>query len=247
MKPRVHFRDFGRAAYRPVWEEQERLFAAMLERKSARRKAGMEGGAGEGDLAPPDGHLFFVEHSHVFTLGKSGDAGHLLADAEVLAARGAEYVPINRGGDITYHGPGQLVGYPLLDLEQFFTDIGRYMRTLEEAIVRTCADYGLATGRIAGLTGVWVDPNLPTARKIAALGVKSSRWVTMHGFAFNVDPDLSYFGMIVPCGIVDRGVTSLAREIGRPVTVAEVAPRVQAHLTELFGWELIEDTLSCSE
>ena len=184
--------------------------------------------------------VLLLEHEPVYTAGRRTDPLDRPLD-------GTPVVEVDRGGRITWHGPGQLVGYPLLDLEQFFTDIGRYMRTLEEAIVRTCADYGLETGRIAGLTGVWVDPTRPTARKIAALGVKSSRWVTMHGFAFNVDPDLSYFGMIVPCGIVDRGVTSLAREIGRPVTVAEVAPRVQAHLTELFGWELIEDTLPCSE
>jgi lipoyl(octanoyl) transferase len=239
MKPRVHFRDFGKADYRPVWDEQERVFAEMLARKSARRS--------EPGLAPPDSHLFFVEHAHVFTLGKSGDAGNVLAQPDELAARGAEVVPINRGGDITYHGPGQLVGYPLLDLEQFFTDIGRYMRTLEEAIIRTCSDFGVETGRIAGLTGVWVEPDRPTARKIAALGVKSSRWVTMHGFAFNVDPDLSYFGLIVPCGIVDRGVTSLARELGRPVAVADVAPAVRDHLTELFGWDLQLNELPFSE
>jgi lipoyl(octanoyl) transferase len=211
----------------------------MLERKSARRKAGVEGGAGEGDLAPPDGHLFFVEHSHVFTLGKSGDAGHLLADAEVLAARGAEYVPINRGGDITYHGPGQLVGYPILDLDEHFTDIHRYLRTLEEVIIATLADYGLSGDRSPGETGVWLDVGTPFARKICAMGVRASRWVTMHGWAFNLNTDLRYFEYIIPCGIKDKAVTSLHRELGRSVDEAEVKERVAAHFARLFDVDLV--------
>jgi len=150
-----------------------------------------------------------------------------------------EYFPINRGGDITYHGPGQLVGYPILDLDQFFTDIGKYMRFLEEAIIRTCADYGIEAGRIDGLTGVWIDAAKGLgARKIAALGVKSSRWVTMHGFAFNLNTDLTFFDLIVPCGIGDRGVTSLARECGQPIDEQKAAERVLHHLTALFGWNL---------
>jgi lipoyl(octanoyl) transferase len=153
---------------------------------------------------------------------------------------GVEYFPINRGGDITYHGPGQLVGYPILDLDQFYTDIGRFMRMLEEAIIRTCADYGVLASRIEGLTGVWIDADQGMdARKIAALGVKCSRWVTMHGFAFNLNTDLDFFKLIVPCGIDDRGVTSLAQECGKEINQMEVSERMIGHLTELFDWNLI--------
>jgi lipoyl(octanoyl) transferase len=181
-----------------------------------------------------------VEHPHVLTLGKSGDPGNVVVSQERLEALGVEYFPINRGGDITYHGPGQLVGYPILDLDQFYTDIGKYMRMLEEAIIRTCADYGLEASRIEGLTGVWVDAGQGLkARKIAALGVKCSRWVTMHGFAFNLNTDLDFFNLIVPCGINDRGVTSLAKESGRAIDEAEAANRLKTHLTDLFDWNLI--------
>jgi lipoyl(octanoyl) transferase len=192
----------------------------IIQRKIARRNANVEGveAPPDSDLALPDSHLLFVEHPHVLTLGKTGNASHVVVTEEHLAQLGVEYFPINRGGDITYHGPGQLVGYPILDLEQFYTDIGKYMRMLEEAIIRTCRDFGVETGRIEGLTGVWVNPELGLgARKIAALGVKCSRWVTMHGFAFNVNTDLHFFDLIVPCGLQDRGVTSLAKECGHPI------------------------------
>ena len=190
-------------------------------------------------LALPDSQLIFVEHPHVLTLGKSGDANHVVASPDRLKALGVEYYPINRGGDITYHGPGQLVGYPILDLDQYFNDIGKYMRYLEEAIVRTCADYGVRAGRIDGLTGVWVDAEKGmNARKVAALGVKCSRWVTMHGFAFNLNTDLNFFDLIVPCGIGDRGVTSLAKECGQKIDEGQAKSKVLRHLTDLFGWEI---------
>lgn len=214
---------------------------AIVQRKIARKKAGMgERDASEDpELDLPDNHLIFVEHPHVLTLGKSGDPGNVVVSQERLEALGVEYFPINRGGDITYHGPGQLVGYPILDLDQFYTDIGKYMRMLEEAIIQTCADYGLEASRIEGLTGVWVDADQGLkARKIAALGVKCSRWVTMHGFAFNLNTDLDFFNLIVPCGINDRGVTSLAKESGRAIDEAEAANRLKTHLTDLFDWNL---------
>ena len=240
MRHRVHVRDLGGMRYAEAWALQEELFGAMVQRKIARRRSGLGEceASGDPELALPEGHMLYVEHPHVVTLGKSGKEAHLVASPEQLERLGVDYFPINRGGDITYHGPGQLVGYPLLDLDQIFTDIGKYMRTLEEAIIRTCADYGLVTSRIDGLTGVWLDADRGMqARKIAALGVKSSRWVTMHGFAFNVATDLAFFDLIVPCGIVGRGVTSLERELGRPVPLEEVRERVHGHLRSLFDWE----------
>ena len=185
-------------------------------------------------------YLLFCEHPHVYTLGKSGKEGHLLANDAFLQTIGATYYKINRGGDITYHGPGQLVGYPILDLDNFFTDIHRYMRTLEEAIILTLADYGIDAGRIDGLTGVWIDHEQQRhPRKICAMGVKASRWVTMHGFALNVNTDLSYFNHIVPCGISDKAVTSIQQELGRAVAMSEVIERVSQHLAALFEMELI--------
>lgn len=242
MQPQVHFHSLGHQAYEPVWRQQEALLKAAVDLKIARRKAGLEGTDRSDDpaLDLPENHLFFVEHPHVLTLGKSGHEEHVVASPERLNELGVSYYPINRGGDITYHGPGQLVGYPILDLEQFFTDIGKYMRCLEEAIIRTCADYGVEAERIEGLTGVWVDADQGLgARKIAALGVKCSRWVTMHGFAFNLNTDLDFFDLIVPCGIGDRGVTSLARECGRAIDEADAQDRVLGHLTDTFGWKLV--------
>ena len=240
MRPDVHFHDLGRADYEPVWQRQEALLKAAVDLKIARRKAGLEGAETSPDLGLPDNHLFFVEHPHVLTLGKSGHEDHVVASPERLAELGVAYYPINRGGDITYHGPGQLVGYPILDLEQFFTDIGKYMRFLEEAIIRTCADYGVEAGRVEGLTGVWIDVEKGLgARKIAALGVKCSRWVTMHGFAFNLNTDLAFFDLIVPCGIGDRGVTSLAAECGHAIDESEAKSRVLHHLGQVFNWNLV--------
>ena len=242
MRPDVHFHDLGHAEYEPVWQRQEALLKAAVDLKIARRKAGLEGVETSPELGLPDNHLFFVEHPHVLTLGKSGHEDHVVASTERLAELGVAYFPINRGGDITYHGPGQLVGYPILDLEQFFTDIGKYMRFLEEAIIRTCADYGVEAGRVEGLTGVWIDVEKGLgARKIAALGVKCSRWVTMHGFAFNLNTDLAFFDLIVPCGIGDRGVTSLAAECGHTIDEDEAKSRVLHHLGEVFGWNLVDE------
>jgi lipoyl(octanoyl) transferase len=177
--------------------------------------------------------LLTVEHPPVFTLGKSGDETNLLASSESLRGLGATFVKTDRGGDITFHGPGQLVGYPIIDLDRFFTDIGRYLRTLEQVIIRTCASYGLDAGRVTGRTGVWIDAGLPEERKICAMGIRCSRWVTMHGFALNVNTDLEFFDRIVPCGIADRGVTSLATELGRPVDEEECRSRV----IDMFGAE----------
>jgi lipoyl(octanoyl) transferase len=184
--------------------------------------------------------LLFVEHPHVYTMGKSGDLGNLLADDERLKAINAEFFRTNRGGDITYHGPGQLVGYPILDLDEYFTDIHRYLRTLEEVIIATLADYGLKGDRSPGETGVWLDVGSPFARKICAMGVRASRWVTMHGWAFNLNTDLRYFEYIIPCGIKDKAVTSLQRELGRPVDESEVKALVAGHFARLFEVDLAE-------
>jgi lipoyl(octanoyl) transferase len=232
-KPVVSFRDLGLAPYKETWDFQEELFERNVQRKLQNRLEGKADGEGTEDV------LLFVEHPHVYTLGKSGDAFHLLVSEEKLKEIGATYYPINRGGDITYHGPGQIVGYPLLDLEHFFTDIHKYMRYLEEAIIRTIAHYGLVGGRIDGLTGVWLDiDDSKKARKIAALGVKCSRWLTMHGFAFNVNTDLNYFNHIVPCGITDKTVTSLSKELGREMDIEEVKRILLQELAEVFQFEI---------
>ncbi|MCB0395249.1 MAG: lipoyl(octanoyl) transferase LipB [Flavobacteriales bacterium] len=227
------FVDLGMKAYQPAWDLQEELFSRIIAWKMQSRNAGTP-------TAPPPHYLLFCEHPHVYTLGKTGADENLLINNQELAEKEATYVRINRGGDITYHGPGQIVGYPILDLERFFTDIHRYMRSLEEGVIRTLADYGIEAGRIEGLTGVWLDPEDPgKARKICALGVKSSRWVTMHGFAFNVDTDLSYFGHIVPCGITDKGVTSMAKELNARPDMEEVKARLKDHLADVFGMTLV--------
>lgn len=237
----VRVRDLGRKDYKPCWDLQEEIFQDMVKAKIARRNAGLSttepGPEGDRDLALPESQMLWVEHPHVLTLGKSGAAANVVAPPERLKELGVQYYPINRGGDITYHGPGQLVGYPILDLDQFFTDIHKYLRFLEEAVIRTCAEYGVKAGRIEGLTGVWIDPKSGSAaRKICAFGVKCSRWVTMHGLALNVNTDLDFFNLIVPCGISDRGVTSLARETGAPVNVEEVKSHMTRHLAALFEW-----------
>lgn len=218
----------GRVEYEAAWTLQKQLQARLVE---AKRRT------------PPVARphvMLFVEHPPVYTLGKSGDAAHLLLSAEALAARGATFFHIDRGGDITYHGPGQLVGYPILDLDRFFTDIHRYLRELEEAIILTCADYGLAAGRVEGRTGVWIGPDARgPERKVCALGIRCSRWVTMHGFALNVNTDLDFFSHIVPCGITDRGVTSLAAELGHPVDAADARARVAHHFATRFEADVV--------
>jgi len=229
----LYVRNLGVQPYEEAWAYQESLLAGTLERKKQNREAIERGET----PAPTPNYLLLCEHPHVYTLGKSGKPEHLLLDEAGLTHHGATFHRINRGGDITYHGPGQLVGYPILDLDNFFTDIHRYLRVLEEAVILTLADFGLSAGRIAGLTGVWLDweEGAPNPRKICAMGVKCSRWVTMHGFALNVNTDLSYFGHIIPCGIDDKAVTSLQQELGHAVPLDEVAARLVPHLATLLG------------
>jgi lipoyl(octanoyl) transferase len=234
INKKVRFEELGLVDYQQAWDYQEKLLAENVALKAQNRNLSPE------QQQSTTNHLLFCQHPHVYTLGKSGHLENLLLSETQLNDVNATFYKINRGGDITYHGPGQLVGYPILDLENFFTDIHRYMRTLEEGIILTCADYGLSTGRIDGLTGVWLDfETRQNPRKICALGVKCSRWVTMHGFAFNVNTDLSYFGNIVPCGITDKAVTSLQQELGRELSLPEVAEKLRKHLVDLFGMELI--------
>ncbi len=229
----VFFKDLGLIDYKEAWDFQEKTFAEIVAKKIENRTAE--------EATLTENYLFFCEHPHVYTLGKSGKASNLLLDDAGLEAKEANFYPVNRGGDITYHGPGQLVGYPILDLENFFTDIHKYMRLLEEAIILTLADYSISAGRIAGLTGVWLDfESLKNPRKICAMGVKSSRWVTMHGFALNVNPDLDYFGNIVPCGIDDKAVTSMQKELGNTINIKEVADKLKNHLKILFEMDLVE-------
>jgi lipoyl(octanoyl) transferase len=230
MNKKVEFIDWGLTDYQEAWSRQEVIFDQTVALKIQNRTNGAE-------LETPN-YLIFCEHPHVYTLGKSGKPENLLLDAQGLAEKGATYHKINRGGDITYHGPGQIVGYPILDLDNFFTDIHLYLRTLEEAVILTLADYGIASGRYAGFTGVWLDADNEKARKICAMGVRCSRWVTMHGFAFNVNADLDYFKNIVPCGIDDKDVTSMERELGYVFDMDEVKDKLKQHIAMLFGMTL---------
>lgn len=228
------YEHWGLIDYQQAWDRQEAIFKSVVDLKIANRKAG------EGQEEPTSNTLVFCHHPHVYTLGKSGNPDNLLLDQAGLKAYQATYYKINRGGDITYHGPGQIVGYPILDLENFFTDIHKYLRLLEEAIILTLEEYDISAGRIDGLTGVWIDHEKQiNPRKICAMGVKSSRWVTMHGFAFNINTDLSYFSHIVPCGIDDKAVTSLAAELGREINVTEVENKLIRHLTGLFDMKVM--------
>ena len=231
MNKKVNFQDLGRKDYKETWDYQEQLFKSILDTKIKNRRedAGLE----------TQNHLLFVEHDHVYTLGKSGDLENLLANEGLLKNIGATFYKINRGGDITYHGPGQITGYPILDLDNFFTDIHKYLRFLEEVFIKILADYGLKGERSDGETGVWLDVGTPFARKICALGVRASRWVTMHGFAFNVNTNLGYFDHIIPCGIEDKAVTSLAAELNREVDMEEVKSKIQKYFVELFEAELV--------
>jgi len=236
----VHFRHLGRIGYAEAWDLQERLLASNVEAKSAwhRQSAELRTTSPRPDTLH---HLLLCEHPPVYTLGKSGKAEHLLLSEEVMASRGVTLHKTNRGGDITFHGPGQLVGYPILDLERIKPDIGRYLRDLEEVIIRTLATYGLHGGRSAGETGVWLDPEVSgRARKICAMGVRCSRWITMHGFALNVNTDLNYFQMIVPCGIQNKQVSSLQKELGREVNIQEVEDKIKKHFKEVFGLDCTE-------
>ncbi len=234
MNKKVALQDLGRKDYKETWDYQEQLFKAIVDAKVKNRREGI-------NLETPN-HFLFVEHPHVYTLGKSGDIGNLLVDDKVLAAKGATFYKINRGGDITYHGPGQIVGYPILDLDNFFTDIHKYLRFLEEMVIRTLAEYGLKAERSEGETGVWLDVGTPFARKICAMGVRASRWVTMHGFALNVNADLGYFDLMIPCGIKDKAVTSLNVELGKKeVNMEEVKQKLLKHFIDLFEAELVKE------
>ena len=229
----TRFIDLGLIDYKEAWDRQTELFNKILSVKSENRNRS------EADQTVTDNYLLFCEHPHVYTLGKSGDESNLLIKKEELSTIGATYYHINRGGDITYHGPGQLVVYPVVDLENFFTDIHQYMRLLEEAVIQTLGEFNIESGRIAGLTGVWLDPEHKTkARKICAMGVKTSRWVTLHGLALNVNTDLTYFSHMIPCGINDKAVTSLDQELGRTVDMNEVKAIVKEKLAHLFRMEL---------
>jgi lipoyl(octanoyl) transferase len=229
----VQFVDLKLIEYKQAWDLQETLLNRIATVKLANR------GLDDASKGGTNNYLLFCQHPHVYTLGKSGDESHLLLQESFLSTIGATYFKTNRGGDITYHGPGQLVGYPILDLENFYTDIHLYLRMLEEAIIKTCEGFGLIAGRIEGLTGVWIDPTSDKARKICALGVKASRWISMHGFALNVNTDLTYFSHIVPCGIATRGVTSLQQELGREMDLQSVSDVVAGHLVDLFKMELV--------
>jgi lipoyl(octanoyl) transferase len=230
MNKKVEYIDWGLIDYQQAWEQQEEIFNATVAIKTQNRT--------NGTLNETPNFLVFCEHPHVYTLGKSGHPENLLLDEQGLQEKEAVYYKINRGGDITYHGPGQLVGYPILDMDNFFTDIHLYLRTLEEAVILTLKDYEIEAGRYTGFTGVWLDADNEKARKICALGVRCSRWVTMHGFAFNVNTDLNYFKNIVPCGIDDKDVTSMKRELGYELNLEEVKGRLKRHLADLFQMEL---------
>ena len=227
MNKTVTIQELGLKDYKETWDYQESLFKAIVDTKIKNRREAA-------NLQTPN-YFLFVEHPHVYTLGKSGDMSNLLVDEKQLAEKGATFYKVNRGGDITYHGPGQIVGYPILDLDNFFTDIHKYLRFLEEMIILTLAEYGLKAERSPGETGVWLDVGTPFARKICAMGVRASRWVTMHGFALNVNADLGYFDNMIPCGIRGKAVTSLNVELGRQtVDETEVKDKLLKHFANLF-------------
>ncbi|OEK03257.1 lipoyl(octanoyl) transferase [Roseivirga sp. 4D4] len=229
--------NLGTDDYKRVWDYQESIFKKTVDQKIFNRKTEYPK-----DQVTTNNYLILCEHPHVYTLGKSGSIDNLLLDDQGLKDHYAQFYRINRGGDITYHGPGQLVAYPILDLDHFFTDIHKYLRFLEEAIILTLADFGLSAGRIDGLTGVWIDfeEGAKDPRKICAMGVKSSRWVTMHGLALNVNTDLSYFEHIVPCGIDDKAVTSMNKELGRHVEISEVQEKLTHYIAEVFEMDIIQ-------
>ena len=228
----VQIQDLGLKDYQETWEYQSTLLQEIVDLKIANRKA-------QTDL-PTSNYFLFVEHPHVYTLGKSGDLSNLLLNEAQLEAKGARFYKINRGGDITYHGPGQIVGYPILDLENFFTDIHKYLRFLEDVIINTIAEYGLKGERSKGETGVWLDVGTPFARKICAMGIRTSRWVTMHGFALNVNANLGYFDNIIPCGIKGKAVSSMHAELGKEIPLEEVKEKILKHFKTAFEVERFE-------
>ena len=233
MNKKVFFEDLGLIDYKKCWDYQEFLFSKILAVKSENRK--------NNTFKETTNYLLFCEHPHVYTLGKNGKKSNLLVNEKFLKQKGANFYKINRGGDITYHGPGQIVGYPILDLDNFFTDIGKYLRLLEEAVILTLREYGLNGERSIGETGVWLDVGGKNARKICALGVKSSRWITMHGLALNVNSDLSYFNHIIPCGIVGKNVTSMQKELGEEVEINNLKNKLKKKLMLLFEMEPYEN------
>jgi lipoyl(octanoyl) transferase len=231
MNRKVKLQDLGLKQFKETWDYQEQLFKSIIDTKIKNRREAL--------ALETANYFLFVEHPHVYTLGKSGDMTNLLVDEAQLAKKGAAFYKINRGGDITYHGPGQIVGYPILDLDNFFTDIHKYLRFLEEMVILTLAEYGLKAERSDGETGVWLDVGTPFARKICAMGVRASRWVTMHGFALNVNADLGYFDLMIPCGIKGKAVTSLNIELGKKDVDAEkVKEKLLKHFQVLFDAEL---------
>lgn len=243
MKQQVHFKDLRQMRYKDAWDYQEALLRQNLEIKSQLRQFQTanidEAGEIAGELITTH-HLLMVEHPPVYTLGKSGDVKNILISETEMRIRGIEYYPTNRGGDITFHGPQQIVGYPILDLEKFETDIGKYLRKLEEVIILTLDDYGLKGERSKGETGVWIDPDVKgKERKICAMGVRCSRWITMHGFAFNINTDLNYFKNIIPCGIEDKQVTSLEKELGNTIDFEQAKQKVKYNFEKVFDVELI--------
>ena len=234
MNKKVILQDLGLKDYKETWDYQEQLFQETLDIKIKNRRE-------EANLETPN-HFVLVEHPHVFTLGKTGDFSNLLVDEKQLERKGAKFYKTNRGGDITYHGPGQIVGYPILDLDNFFTDIHKYLRLLEEMVILTLSEYGITAERSEGETGVWLDVGTPFARKICAMGVRASRWVTMHGFALNVNADLGYFDLMIPCGIKDKAVTSLNVELGKKeVDVTEVKQKMLRNFELLFEAAIVKE------
>ena len=235
---KLYFENLGRITYKEAWDYQTKLFTDSVEAKLENRRKEVAGKPQE----ITNNYFLFCEHNHVYTLGKSGDQNNLFLDEENLKSKGIEYFKTNRGGDITYHGPGQVVGYPILDLDHFVTDIHLYMRNLEEVIIKTLADYNIEAGRIPKLTGVWIDNiKMENPRKICAMGVKMSRWVTMHGFALNVNTDLNYFNNMNPCGITDKAVTSIQKELNREIDMQEVEKNILKHFVDIFEIESFEE------
>ncbi|MFN3968436.1 lipoyl(octanoyl) transferase LipB [Flavobacterium sp.] len=238
MNKNIQLQDLGNKDYKATWDYQEALFKEIVDIKIQKRS--------NPDLVTPN-HFLFVEHPHVYTLGKSGDLSNLLLSEKQLKAKGATFYKINRGGDITYHGPGQIVGYPILDLENFFTDIHKYLRFLEEVIILTLAEYNIIGTRSEGETGVWLDVGTPFARKICAMGVRASRWVTMHGFALNVNANLGYFDNIIPCGIKGKAVTSMHVELGSQIDEEQVKQKIIKHFQTLFEAQMITSEIKNSQ
>jgi lipoyl(octanoyl) transferase len=237
---KVQYKDLGLIGYQKAWDMQEKLLAVNVALKSAARSADSNS---EPFNIPTIHHFLICEHFPVYTMGKSGDISHVLINDEERTKRGIAFFHTNRGGDITFHGPGQVVGYPIMDLEKYYTDIGKYLRNLEEVVIRVMEEYGLQGERSKGETGVWLDPGIPgRERKICALGVRCSRWVTMHGFAFNVNTDLDYFNHIIPCGIENKAVTSLKQELGKEISIEEVKKKLKRCFENVFTCELMENS-----